>query len=100
AALKKSLQHKGHVFRSETDTEVLAHLIQEHFNGCSLEPAVASALRMVKGTYGIAVVSSQEPEKIVGARNGSPLVVGVGKGENFVASDVCAILRPTRPVVY
>jgi glucosamine--fructose-6-phosphate aminotransferase (isomerizing) len=100
AVLKKSLEHKGHVFRSQTDTEVLAHLIGEHFDGCSLERAVASALAMVKGTYGIAVISSREPGKIVGARNGSPLVVGVGKGENFVASDVAAILAHTREVIY
>ncbi len=98
-ALKKFLAKEGHTFRSETDTEVLAHLIGHFYDG-TLETAVQKALREVRGTYGIAVVSSDEPEKIVGARNGSPLVVGVGQGENFVASDVCAILRHTRQVVY
>jgi glucosamine--fructose-6-phosphate aminotransferase (isomerizing) len=98
-ALKKWLVKEGHTFRSETDTEVLAHLIGHFYDG-TLETAVQKALREVRGTYGIAVVSSDEPRKIVGARNGSPLVVGVGQGENFVASDVCAILRHTRQVVY
>ncbi len=98
-ALKKWLAKEGHTFRSETDTEVLAHLIGHFYDG-TLETAVQKALREVRGTYGIAVLSSDEPEKVVGARNGSPLVVGVGQGENFVASDVCAILRHTRQVVY
>ncbi len=99
--LQTSLQEKGHKFRSQTDTEVLAHLIEENYtNGATLERAVASALRMVEGTYGIAVVSATEPGKIVGARNGSPLVVGIGHGENFVASDVAAILAHTRDVIY
>jgi glucosamine--fructose-6-phosphate aminotransferase (isomerizing) len=100
-SIKRWLAKEGHTFRSETDTEVLAHLIGHFYDeGCPLETAVQKALREVRGTYGIAVVSSREPGKIVGARNGSPLVVGVGQGENFVASDVCAILRHTRQVVY
>jgi glutamine---fructose-6-phosphate transaminase (isomerizing) len=98
-SLKKWLIKEGKTFRSETDTEVLANLIGYFYKG-NLESAVQKALREVKGTYGIAVMSSEEPGKIVGARNGSPLVVGVGHGENFVASDVCAMLRHTRQVVY
>jgi glucosamine--fructose-6-phosphate aminotransferase (isomerizing) len=98
-SLKKWLIKEGKTFRSETDTEVLANLIGYFYKG-NLESAVQKALREVKGTYGIAVMSREEPGKIVGARNGSPLVVGVGHGENFVASDVCAMLRHTRQVVY
>ncbi len=99
-SIKKWLTKEGHTFRSETDTEVLAQLIGHFYDGCALETAVQKALREVRGTYGIAVLSSTEPGKIVGARNGSPLVVGVGQGENFVASDVSALLRHTRQVVF
>ncbi|MFM8301668.1 MAG: glutamine--fructose-6-phosphate aminotransferase, partial [Gemmatimonadota bacterium] len=98
-ALRKELQKKGHTFRSDTDTEVLSHLIQELFEG-SLEEAVIGALRVVEGTYGIAVVSSKDPGKIVGARKGSPLLVGVGDGQYFLASDASAILAHTREVIY
>jgi len=97
--LKTELQKEGHVFTSETDSEVLAHLIEKHFNG-SLEKAVASALQLVKGTYGILVICEQEPRKLVGARNGSPLVVGIGENEYFVASDVSAMLGYTKQVIY
>jgi glutamine---fructose-6-phosphate transaminase (isomerizing) len=99
AALKRKLQSEGHTFSTDTDTEVLAHLIQKYYTG-PLEEAVATALALVEGTYGIAVVSSREPRKVVGARHGSPLVVGVGQGEYWVASDVSAILRYTKNVVY
>ncbi|MCA9727741.1 MAG: glutamine--fructose-6-phosphate transaminase (isomerizing), partial [Candidatus Eisenbacteria bacterium] len=98
-SLRASLVAKGHRFDTETDTEVLAHLIGEYWDG-NLEQAVASALRLVEGAYGIAVVCDYEPEKIVGARKGSPLVVGVGDGEYFVASDVAAILSHTNQVIY
>ncbi len=97
--LKSKLQSEGHVFETETDTEVLAHLVEKYYQG-NLEEAVADALALVEGTYGIAVVSEREPNKIVGARHGSPLVVGVGDGEYWVASDVSAILRYTKNVVY
>ena len=98
-SLREKLAKKGHQFETETDTEVLAHLIGEYWDG-NLERAVASALRLVEGAYGIAVISDHEPEKIVGARKGSPLVVGVGDGEYFVASDVAAILAHTNQVIY
>jgi glucosamine--fructose-6-phosphate aminotransferase (isomerizing) len=98
-ALKTMLESRGYVFASDTDTEVLAHLIQEFFEG-NLEDAVLSALLEVEGTYGIAVISSVDSHKIVAARKGSPLLVGLGEDEHFVASDVSAILAHTRQVVY
>ncbi|MEW6680069.1 MAG: glutamine--fructose-6-phosphate transaminase (isomerizing) [bacterium] len=97
--LKKSLIEKGHIFKSETDTEVLAHLIEENYKG-NLEDAVEIALSFVTGTYGITVISSKEPDKIVAARYGSPLIIGLGKNENIIASDPAAILRYTKQVVY
>ena len=98
-ALRHWLQDNGHVFASETDTEVLAHLIEASFEG-NLEDAVIEALHMVHGTYGIAVISSLDPEKIVAARKGSPLIIGLGDQEYYIASDVSAILEHTRQVVY
>ncbi len=98
-ALREMLKTKGHTFHTETDTEVLCHLVGEYWDG-SLEKAVAAALRIVEGAYGIAVISDLDPGKIVGARKGSPLVVGVGDGEYFVASDVAAILSHTNQVIY
>jgi glucosamine--fructose-6-phosphate aminotransferase (isomerizing) len=100
-ALRQALKLRGHVFRSETDTEVIGHLIEEFLTqGHTFEDAVAAALHEVEGTYGIAVVSARDPETIVAARRGSPLLVGVGTGENFVASDASAVLAHTRSVVY
>ncbi len=97
--LQKQLKESGATFTTDTDTEVLAVLIA-HFYAGNLEDAVRLALKRVEGTYGIAVVAADEPEKIVVARNGSPLVIGVGEDQNFVASDVAAILPHTRQVIY
>ena len=97
--LKKELIARGHTFASDTDTEVIAHLIEEAFDG-NLEGAVIEALWQIEGTYGIAVVSSKDKNKIVAARKGSPLLIGLGDGEYYVASDVSAILAQTREVVY
>jgi glucosamine--fructose-6-phosphate aminotransferase (isomerizing) len=98
-AIRKALEQRGHTFKSDTDTEVLAHLVGEFYQG-NLEEAVASALRDVEGAYGLAFISSDEPGVIVAARNGSPLLVGVGENEWFVASDASPLLQHTRAVVY
>ncbi|MEJ2482112.1 MAG: glutamine--fructose-6-phosphate transaminase (isomerizing) [Gemmatimonadota bacterium] len=100
--LKARLTELGHAFRTETDTEVLCHLIDEVYDG-NLEHAVASALMRVEGAFGIAVIDPRDGDKIVVARRGSPLLIGVGEegsGETFVASDVAAVLDHTRQVVY
>ena len=97
--LKASLQERGYVFRSDTDSEVLAHLIEVAYAG-NLEAAVIEALRQVEGAYGIAVISSNEKDKIVAAHKGSPLLIGLGDNEYYVASDASAILAHTREVVY
>jgi glucosamine--fructose-6-phosphate aminotransferase (isomerizing) len=108
AEIKAALRAAGHVFKSATDTEVLSHLIEDELK--RLEPAssresdftraVREALKKVRGTYALAVVWSQAPGAIIAAKRGSPLVVGLGDGENFMASDVPAILKHTRSVVY
>ncbi len=99
SALREVLKRQGRIFKTETDTEVLAHLIEEYYNGNLLQ-AVRRALSQVEGTYGIAVLSSDNPDLIVAARLGSPIVIGCGDGENLVASDVAAVLRYTNRVVY
>ncbi|MBI1925815.1 glutamine--fructose-6-phosphate aminotransferase, partial [Candidatus Poribacteria bacterium] len=97
--LKRELESAGHQFLSETDTEVLPHLI-ESYNGSDLLQAVQGAIQRVHGSYAIAVVSAKEPNRLVAARNGSPLVVGLGRDEFFVASDVPAFLKHTNEVIY
>ncbi|HKW51533.1 MAG TPA: glutamine--fructose-6-phosphate transaminase (isomerizing) [Candidatus Eisenbacteria bacterium] len=99
ATLKTKLQEEGHRFTTDTDTEVIAHLVEKFYTG-NLEKAVAAALRLLTGTYGIAVISTDDPSKIVGARHGSPLVVGICDSEYILASDVSAIIRHTNQVVY
>ncbi len=98
-SLRTKLQQAGHEFSTETDTETLVHLIEEAA-GATLEDRVIAALAHVEGTYGLAAISSTEPGKIVVARKGSPVLLGIGDGEYFVASDASAILEHTRSVVY
>ncbi len=99
--LKKGLQSFGYEFKSETDSEVLVHLIDSITKrGHSITKSVQLALHEVEGTYGLAVISSKEPDKIIAARKGSPLVVGIGDNENFLASDVSAIIAHTKQIVY
>jgi glucosamine--fructose-6-phosphate aminotransferase (isomerizing) len=99
AELKTKLQENGCRFLSETDSEVLAHLIAECYDG-DLLSAVAAALKRVVGTFGLAAISADAPDEIVAARSGSPIVVGLGNGENIVSSDASAIVAHTREVVY
>lgn len=95
--LKDMLIEKGHKFVSETDTEVLAHLLEEYFDG-SLEGAMRKVLQTIRGSYAVVALRRQEPDKLVAARKDSPMVIGLGKGEFFVASDITAILNYTRQV--
>ena len=98
--LRDQLASRGHVFQSETDTEIIAHLIEAAYTD-SLEHAVRAALRQLEGAYGLAIMSSRDPGKIVVARHGSPLLLGIGEnGEYYAASDAAAVLAQTRQVVY
>ncbi len=101
AAIKALLIEKGHHFTSETDTEVIVHLIEMYYQKeSSLLEAVRHSLPLLDGTYGILVVSNREPDKIIAARKGSPLILGIGSGELFLASDASAVVEHTRRVVY
>lgn len=97
--LKNRLESEGNVFTTETDSEVVAHLVANSYTG-NLEEAVKEAVRLIKGTYGIVAMHAHEPGHMVGARNGSPLVLGIGDGEMFLASDVTAIIAHTKQVIY
>jgi glucosamine--fructose-6-phosphate aminotransferase (isomerizing) len=98
--LKKELQSQGHQFKTETDTEIVAHLVEREMHGDGLENAVRRALTYMRGMFAIVLVSVEDPEKIVAVRNGPPIVVGLGQDEFFVASDIPAILSHTRDVVF
>ncbi|MEK7851702.1 MAG: glutamine--fructose-6-phosphate aminotransferase, partial [Deltaproteobacteria bacterium] len=98
--LKEILKKEGHAFESETDTEVIAHLIAKHLQGSDFEAAVKKSLKELKGAYAIAVLCEDEPGKLIAAKNGCPLVVGLGDGENYVASDIPAILSYTRKMIF
>ena len=98
--LKHELQAQGHEFKTETDTEIVAHLVEREMQGDGLENAVRRALTLMRGMFALVLVSVDDPEKIVAVRNGPPIVVGLGEDEFFVASDIPAILSHTRDVVF
>src|SRR5437868_13295654 len=98
--LKLELQAQGHTFVTETDTEIVAHLVEREMKDDGLENAVRRALMLMRGLFALVLISADDPEKIVTVRNGPPIVVGLGDGEFFVASDIPAILEHTRDVVF
>ena len=98
--LKQELQRQGHKFVTETDTEIVAHLVEREMKDDGLENAVRRALMLMRGLFALVLISADDPDKIVAVRNGPPIVVGLGDGEFFVASDIPAILSHTRDVVF
>ncbi|MBV7388426.1 glutamine--fructose-6-phosphate transaminase (isomerizing) [Pasteurellaceae bacterium TAE3-ERU1] len=100
-SLRKTLQSRGYEFQSQTDTEVIAHLVEWEYRHCdSLLSAVQSAVKQLEGAYGMVVMDKNEPEHLIAARSGSPLVIGLGLGENFLASDQLALLSVTRRFIF
>ncbi|MBI5144507.1 MAG: helix-turn-helix domain-containing protein, partial [Candidatus Omnitrophica bacterium] len=100
AQLKNQLVKEGHKFRSQTDTEVIAHLLEKFYKNIPLEEAVRRAVSKLTGSFAIGVISKKEPDKLIGARLGSPLIVGLGRNENFLASDAPAVLGSTRDIIF
>jgi glucosamine--fructose-6-phosphate aminotransferase (isomerizing) len=98
--LKEKLQAEGHKFLTETDTEVVAHLVEKYANELPFEEAVRKTLRELRGIYALVFLSAKDPQKLIAARNGPPSVIGLGNGENFVASDIPALLEHTREVFF
>ena len=98
--LKRELQSQGHDFKTETDTEIVAHLVEREMQGDGLDQAVRRALTLMRGMFALVLVSLDDPDKIVAVRNGPPIVIGLGDNEFFVASDIPAILNHTRDVVF
>ena len=101
-SLKKHLESRGIVFTSQTDTEVLANLIEHLYleGDLTAEQAITLALNRVEGAYGLVIICTKEPDKLFAAKKGSPLVIGVGEGENFIASDATPIVEYTQRVIY
>jgi glucosamine--fructose-6-phosphate aminotransferase (isomerizing) len=97
--LRQELAGAGHTMASETDTEVIVHLVESHFKG-NLEEAVRETIRQLEGVYALAVMHADEPDTLVAARSGPPLVIGLGEGEMFIASDIPAVLHHTRQFIY
>lgn len=97
--LREELQNNGHIFTSDTDTEIIPHLIEEYYTGDNFINAVRKAIKRLNGSYALAIITSHEPDLLIGVRKGSPLVAGIGDGENLLASDIPALLSHTKEVI-